>query len=110
MGLPGLHPFPFGDAEGMRARAFELRSLANEVQAISHDVEAARGSLQFEGPAGDRIRNRIHSARSAPASAAQQLYETAAYLTTEADRLEQVQAAWRSLKARLEAEAEDILR
>ena len=48
-----------GDPAGMRALASTLRAEASSVEALMDSHRAAASSMQFEGPAAERIRERV---------------------------------------------------
>lgn len=82
-----------GDPGGMRALAASLRRAAGQIEQVVASASAAVASTTFEGPAGDRFRQRETAGERSITSAATVLSGLAGTLERVAAEVEREQAA-----------------
>ena len=85
-------PEVVGDPAGMRALASTLRSTASRIASVDSSISGAVSAMTFEGPAGNRFRDRARGIGRVASNAATTLEGVAAALDRSAAQVEQAQA------------------
>ena len=85
-------PEVVGDPAGMRALASTLRSTATRIANVDSSISGAVSAMTFEGPAGNRFRDRARGIGRVASNAATTLEGVAAALDRSAAQVEQAQA------------------
>lgn len=91
--------YGFGDPDGMRALATQLKARATQVEALGARISAPLRSLTFRGPAASRFREHISADLSRINDLADQLNDLANHVTTSAAEVEKKIAAERQRRA-----------
>ncbi len=85
-------PEVVGDPAGMRALASTLRSTATRIANVDSSISSAVSAMTFEGPAGNRFRDRARGIGRVASNAATTFEGVAAALERSATGVEQAQA------------------
>ena len=86
-----------GDPGGMRWKASDLRARAADVRTRIEWVRKQAASLRFDGPGGDRFRQRIAQWEGESESIANEMDDIAHYLVREAHVLDEIHRAEQKL-------------